>query len=89
MVGQSLGSIIVGLECAWRQHPDIFVDTMGAAFMYPLIRCLYSIKIIAYVHYPTISSVCAILLSNLWHLFYLVLNGAGHVEENTRTASVL
>jgi alpha-1,2-mannosyltransferase len=56
MVGQSLGSIIVGLECAWRQHPDIFVDTMGAAFMYPLIRCLYSIKIIAYVHYPTISS---------------------------------
>lgn len=57
MICQSLGSVIVGLECVWRKHPDIFIDTMGAAFMYPLIRMLYSAKVVAYVHYPIISSV--------------------------------
>lgn len=29
MVGQSVGSIIVGLEALWKFSPDYFVDTTG------------------------------------------------------------
>jgi hypothetical protein len=57
MLGQSLGSIIVAIECCCRRWPDFYFDTMGAAFAYPLIRILVAIRVMAYVHYPTISSV--------------------------------
>eukprot|EP01041_Mallomonas_annulata_P003361 gene3361-6653_t len=55
MLFQSLASVLVGLECLIRFTPDVFVDTMGAAFTYPLVRMLTKAKVIAYVHYPTIS----------------------------------
>lgn len=57
MICQSLASILVGLECVLRKSPDIYVDTMGAAFTYPLVRCFFASKVVAYVHYPIISSV--------------------------------
>jgi len=56
MVGQSIGSAVVALECLFRLTPDIFCDTTGAAFAYPLVRLLTGATIVAYVHYPTIST---------------------------------
>lgn len=57
MLGQSLGSVVVALEGIARAAPEIYCDTMGAAFPYPLVKLLCSAKTIAYVHYPVISSV--------------------------------
>lgn len=57
MIGQSVGSMIVGLECILRFPPDIFFDTTGAAFIYPLVHLMIGSHVMAYVHYPTISTV--------------------------------
>ena len=35
---------------------DVFVDTIGVGFAYPLVRTLFGCKILSYTHYPTISS---------------------------------
>ena len=56
MLFQSLGSVFVGLECLYRYQPDLFCDTMGAAFTYPVAKMIAGLKVIAYVHYPIISS---------------------------------
>ncbi|KAJ3132126.1 asparagine-linked glycosylation protein [Geranomyces variabilis] len=53
---QSLGSMVVAVEALEALVPDVFVDTIGFAFTYPLASWLYSCKVVAYVHYPTISS---------------------------------
>jgi hypothetical protein len=53
---QALGSMAVGLECLWRCPPDVFIDTTGAPFIYPLARLLAGCTVGAYVHYPIISS---------------------------------
>ena len=57
MLGQSLGSMILAFEALWRASPDIFIDTTGFAFSYPVARALASSRVLAFVHYPTISTV--------------------------------
>lgn len=56
MLGQTAASILVGCECLVRFPPDIYCDTTGAAFIYPLVKLFTMAKVIAYVHYPTIST---------------------------------
>jgi len=56
LLGQSIGSVILGLEALFRFTPDIFLDTMGFAFTLPLFRFLGGSRVGAYVHYPTIST---------------------------------
>lgn len=56
LLGQSLGSIILGLEALCRFPPDIFLDTMGYAFVMPLFRYIAEARVGCYVHYPTIST---------------------------------
>lgn len=56
LLGQNLGSLIVGLEALIRCPPDVLIDTMGASFIYPIFRFLSSSKIISYTHYPIISA---------------------------------
>ncbi|UJR35544.1 hypothetical protein I4U23_028298 [Adineta vaga] len=56
LLGQSIGSMILGLEAMIRFIPDIYIDSMGYAFTYPLFRYLASVPVFAYVHYPTIST---------------------------------
>ncbi|KAI8922018.1 hypothetical protein DFJ77DRAFT_424909 [Powellomyces hirtus] len=56
LLGQSLGSLIVGCEALELLTPDVFIDTVGFAFTYPIAAHLYDCKVVAYVHYPTISS---------------------------------
>ncbi|KAF9208254.1 asparagine-linked glycosylation protein [Haplosporangium sp. Z 27] len=56
LIGQSLGSIVLGWEALQRVVPDIWIDTMGYAFTYPAARAFGGCQVAAYVHYPTISS---------------------------------
>jgi alpha-1,2-mannosyltransferase len=56
MVFQCLGSAIVGLECVSRLVPDVYIDTTGAAFTYPIVKVVSLGRCKAYVHYPIISS---------------------------------
>ncbi|KAJ1741676.1 asparagine-linked glycosylation protein [Coemansia sp. RSA 1821] len=54
---QSIGSLMLAAEAIHQFVPDVFIDTVGYAFTYPLVNLLSSnIPIIAYTHYPTISS---------------------------------
>lgn len=57
LLGQSLGSLIVGYDAFTLAVPDIFVDTMGYAFTVAFCKLLFpSVPTGAYVHYPTIST---------------------------------
>ncbi|KAL4781889.1 hypothetical protein BJX76DRAFT_334170 [Aspergillus varians] len=57
LLGQSLGSLIVGYDAFTLLVPDIFVDTMGYAFTVAFCKLLFpSVPTGAYVHYPTIST---------------------------------
>jgi alpha-1,2-mannosyltransferase len=57
LLGQILGSMVVGLEAALKANPcSVLIDTLGNAFAYPAIRLLWpSVRIVAYTHYPFIS----------------------------------
>ena len=56
LVGQALGSMIVAIECLFRALPDVWLDTTGAAFAYP-VASFWGVPIIAtYTHYPMISA---------------------------------
>ncbi|KAI9349624.1 hypothetical protein BDR26DRAFT_852485 [Obelidium mucronatum] len=57
LIAQSLGSALVAIEALRRQDPpEVFVDTIGFAFTFPIAKLFGCSKVIAYVHYPTISS---------------------------------
>ena len=56
MLCQSLASVIVGAECIFRRCPDIYCDTMGCAFTYPFAKFFFGCTVVAYIHYPIISS---------------------------------
>jgi len=57
LLGQSLGSLILGWDAFNMLVPDIFVDTMGHAFILALCKWLFpDVPTGAYVHFPTIST---------------------------------
>ncbi|KAH9885898.1 glycosyltransferase family 4 protein [Xylariomycetidae sp. FL2044] len=57
LLGQSLGSLILGWDALSLLVPDIFVDTMGYAFTLGMCKILFpDMPTAAYVHYPTIST---------------------------------
>ncbi|KAK4496187.1 hypothetical protein PRZ48_012167 [Zasmidium cellare] len=57
LLGQSLGSLVLGWDAMNLLAPDIFVDTMGYAFALALVKWLFpDVPTGAYVHYPTIST---------------------------------
>ena len=61
LLGQAVGSLIVALETVYRLQargirPALFIDTMGYAFTYPIVKLFLPCKVLAYVHYPTIST---------------------------------
>ncbi|CAG9461979.1 unnamed protein product [Pedinophyceae sp. YPF-701] len=55
MIGQAAGSTVVALECLVRFIPEVWFDTTGWAFPYPLARAA-GCRVACYVHYPTVSS---------------------------------
>ena len=56
LLGQSLGSMVLGMEAIFSYVPDVYIDTMGYAFTIPLFKYLGGCKVGCYVHYPTIST---------------------------------
>ncbi|KAI1769777.1 glycosyltransferase family 4 protein [Hypoxylon cercidicola] len=57
LLGQSLGSLIMGWDAFSLLVPDIFIDTVGYAFTLGLSKILFpDMPTAAYVHYPTIST---------------------------------
>ncbi|XP_033114022.1 GDP-Man:Man(3)GlcNAc(2)-PP-Dol alpha-1,2-mannosyltransferase-like [Anneissia japonica] len=56
LLGQSLGSVALGLEALQKLTPDVFIDSMGYAFTIPLFKYIGSCRTGSYVHYPTIST---------------------------------
>eukprot|EP01060_Flectonema_neradi_P032186 TRINITY_DN5076_c0_g1_i2.p1 TRINITY_DN5076_c0_g1~~TRINITY_DN5076_c0_g1_i2.p1 ORF type:complete len:493 (+),score=78.41 TRINITY_DN5076_c0_g1_i2:62-1480(+) len=56
LVLQSLGAIPLAIEALWKSPPDIFIDTMGYAFTYPVATLIGSCFVACYTHYPTVSS---------------------------------
>ncbi|GBG25246.1 GDP-Man:Man3GlcNAc2-PP-Dol alpha-1,2-mannosyltransferase [Hondaea fermentalgiana] len=62
LLGQSLGSIVVGAEALSKLVPDVFVDTIGYAFTYPLAWAC-GCRVVCYTHYPTMSTD---MLDHVW-----------------------
>ncbi|KAG8741163.1 asparagine-linked glycosylation protein [Ceratobasidium sp. 428] len=58
LLGQSLGSMGLAYEAMNNVIPDVFIDTMGYAFTFHIVRWLSwgRTPVSAYVHYPTIST---------------------------------
>ncbi|CAF9913326.1 MAG: asparagine-linked glycosylation protein [Alectoria fallacina] len=57
LLGQSLGSLVMGYDAFSLVVPDIFIDTMGYSFTLALSKFLFpNMPTGAYVHYPTIST---------------------------------
>ena len=56
LLGQSFGSVILGMEALFSYVPDIYIDSMGYAFTLPFFKFLGGCKVACYVHYPTIST---------------------------------
>lgn len=57
LAGQSYGSVWLGFEALSQLIPDVWIDTMGYAFTYPVARLLHrTMAIGAYVHYPILST---------------------------------
>lgn len=56
LLGQSLGSVLLGWEALVNCVPDVYIDSMGYAFTFPLFKYLGGCRVGCYVHYPTIST---------------------------------
>jgi hypothetical protein len=56
LVAESIDTIQLAWYALNQYTPDIFIDTTGCAFTF-LIAKLAGCKIVAYVHYPTVSTV--------------------------------
>lgn len=56
LLGQSLGSMVLGFEALLQYQPDVFLDTMGYAFTYLIFRYMGDCKIGSYTHYPVVST---------------------------------
>ncbi|XP_004210538.2 GDP-Man:Man(3)GlcNAc(2)-PP-Dol alpha-1,2-mannosyltransferase [Hydra vulgaris] len=56
LLGQSLGSIVLGFEALFKFTPNIYLDTMGYAFTIPIFKYIGGCYVGSYVHYPTIST---------------------------------
>lgn len=64
LLGQSVGSVVLGIEALIKCTPDYFIDTMGYSFTYPLFKVVAGCSVASYTHYPTISSDMLHLVSN-------------------------
>ncbi|EPQ54836.1 UDP-Glycosyltransferase/glycogen phosphorylase [Gloeophyllum trabeum ATCC 11539] len=69
LLGQSLGSMYMAWEAMGKLIPDLFIDTMGYAFTFHVVRWIGRVPIGAYVHYPTISTdmLARVRARQRWH----------------------
>ena len=63
LIGESFGTMRLAYKALEEVTPHVFFDTTGCAFTYFVARVLAGCKVVAYVHYPTISTD---MLSLVW-----------------------
>ncbi len=51
---QALASIRVCFSALTIAPCDIFIDSMGVGFAYPVVKMFFYIKVVTYTHYPFI-----------------------------------
>ena len=56
LLGQSVGSLVLAIEAFVKFIPDIYFETTGYAFTYPLYKHIANVPVCCYTHYPTIST---------------------------------
>ncbi len=54
LLGQSIGSVLLAIEAFTKMIPDIYFETTGYAFTYPIFYYVAGIPVACYTHYPTI-----------------------------------
>lgn len=52
LVGQAFGMAVLGYEAVSHLMPDVFVETTGLAFSYPVVSWFACVPVVSYVHYP-------------------------------------
>ncbi|KZT12185.1 glycosyltransferase family 4 protein [Laetiporus sulphureus 93-53] len=69
LLGQSVGSMFLAWEAMAQLIPDLFIDTMGYAFTFPVVKFLGNVPMGTYVHYPTISTdmLARVRSRKAWH----------------------
>ncbi|ODQ65784.1 hypothetical protein NADFUDRAFT_24751 [Nadsonia fulvescens var. elongata DSM 6958] len=97
LLGQALGSAYVAYLGLFSLVPDVWIDTMGYPFAYPVVTAIISVPIAAYVHYPLISSdmISSISCNSVfnigkyvyWKLFALLYTWVGSYASVVMTNS--
>ena len=78
LAGQSLGSVFLGLEGFCKFIPDLYFDSMGYAFTYPLFLWVGRCTVLAYVHYPVVSTDMLQVVASRESTY----NNAGHISRS-------
>lgn len=56
LLGQAVGSVVLAFEALWSFVPDVWCDTMGYPFGFPVVKHTARLPIVAYTHYPVVST---------------------------------
>lgn len=85
LVGQSLGAMVVAAEALWKFVPDIWLDTVGHAFTYP-VAWSCGCRVACYTHYPTVSTD---MLERVWarRPAYISENAAGPEPKGSSSST--
>lgn len=81
LIRQAVGSTCLAWEGLRQTVPEVFVDTCGWAFCYPLVW-LAGARLVSYVHYPTISMD---MLTRVWEGHPMYNNDASIASSGTFT----
>jgi len=81
-----LAFIALSVSSSIGHLPDVFVDTTGCAFTYLPASVLFGCRVVAYVHYPTISTDMLQLVWQRRRTAYTVLP-SGETTEETQASS--
>jgi hypothetical protein len=66
LIMESIGTMRLAWAAIRKVTPDIYIDTTGCAFTYPIVRIFGGCRVAAYVHYPTISRVSRTIVTDLY-----------------------
>lgn len=81
---QALSSILLFKDAISKLPPDCLIDTMGYPFIYPFMKFLYDIPVVAYTHYPVIQqdmlniNNLSIVKKTYWSLLYFWYKFCGY-----------
>ncbi|GFR48131.1 hypothetical protein Agub_g9965, partial [Astrephomene gubernaculifera] len=85
LVRQAVAAVGAGLEALRQCVPEVFIDTTGWAFPYPWAAWAGA-RVVAYVHYPTLSSD---MLARVWSGAAGFNNGPEIAESPVKSAAKL